>query len=155
MDWSSELGTLRSELDSFRRDRDQRIILEEAERQERLPQLKDLLLSLDIEATLSEMNRLLLDRRGDLKVYAPWDLQDEVEEGSEDAQDEDEEMEYEGDSVSAILTWEEEGTREIAVDLVMAGQRFYLQVNGTEVRRLEQDDIRKALIQAFKEELGF
>ena len=84
-------------------------------------------------------------------VYAPWDPPDqedeELEEGEEDPEDD-------SDVVSAILTWEEQGSNEISVDMGLAEKAIYLQVNGTGIR-LEADAVRQALLHALREALGF
>ena len=150
MDWSSDLRELRSELNDFRREQQRRASVEEAERQERWAQMKSLVQSLQIEGALSEMNRLLLDGKGEVEMYAPWEIEEDA--GEEELVEEDE-IEEESDSASAILVWEEEETKEIAVDIGMAEGGLYLQVNGTGIR-LEQEAVRKALIRAFREEIG-
>ena len=60
--------------------------------------------------------------------------------------------EEETDFVTAILSWDEQGEREIAVDLGLTEQGFYLQVNGADVR-LERGALERALVEAFREEL--
>ena len=118
-----------------------------------MAEVKDLFSSLAIEEDLGEINRVLLDGHGELEMYTPWD--DEIAEDR--SRDEgtpigDDEIEEEGDSVSAILTWEEQGSRELAVDLGITLNGYYLQVNGEDVRP-ERDSVRQALIQAFREEI--
>ena len=154
MDWSSGLRDVKRDLDELRRQREDRNRKEEAERQKRIAEGTSLFQSLQIEAALREMNSLLLGGQGELEVYSPGDLEEEeVEEEAEDVAEDDEESEEETDSMFAILTWEEEGTREIAVDLGITPKGFYLEVNGAEVR-LEQEAVHQALISAFKEEVG-
>ena len=151
MDWSSELVALRQEMEPTRRELERQGAIDEAERQQRLAEVKDLCASLAIEEDLGEVNRVLLDGHGELELYTPWD--DEAEEDtSRDKGYPIGDDEVEGDSVSAILTWEEQGSREIAVDLGITLNGYYLQVNGKDVRP-ERDAVRQALIQAFREAL--
>ena len=154
MDWSSELRDLRRDLDSLRGERARLAGIEEGERQQRLAQMKDLFDSLRVEDALGEMNRLLLDGKGELETFAPWGIEEE-EPADEDGEtlDEDEETEEFTDSVSAILIWEDDGNMELAVDMGMTEKGFFLQVNGNDVR-LQEDALRQALIQAFREGEG-
>ena len=156
MDWSSELRALREEMDSRRTEPESEDIIDEAEREARLAQLKDLFQSLQIEESLSEMNRVLLDNQGVLEVYAPWELEEDVEEEEDDVLEEDfeedEELYEESDAASAVLSWGK-GTRVLAVDIEMGQKGFYLEVNDTDVS-LDQNAVKQALIQAFREEMG-
>ena len=153
MDLSSDLRELRRELDTLRSERDRQATIDEAERQERIAQVQSLFQSLGVEGTLSEMNRVLLDGRGEVEVYAPWIPQENGGDEDEEDLEEDEETEEDNDSVSAILTWDEEGTREVAVDMGMTSNGMYVQVNGNDTR-LDKDALNRALIRAFREELG-
>ena len=155
MDWSSELRELKVDLDSFRRERERRAGVEEAERQQRRAEMNGLFQSLQIKESLSEMNRLLMDGQGELEVYVSWEpVEANVDEEEGETDGENEELEEETDSVSAILTWQEEGTREIVVDVGMLEKGYFLEVNGEDIR-LEQDALRQALVRALREELGF
>ena len=51
-----------------------------------------------------------------------------------------------------ILTWEERGERELAIDLGVTDDGIYVQVNGIEVRA-EREALEPALLQAFRGEL--
>ena len=153
MDWSSELRELRKELDGLRKERDRQNIIEEAEIQERNAQIKNTFQSLQVQGALEEMNRQLLDGQGQLEVYAPGELAtDDSDEGAEEIEDEDE-VEEVSDTMSAVLNWEEDEAREIAVDMGMTLKGIYLEVNGTDIC-LDQDALRSALIRAFSDEVG-
>ena len=155
MDWSSDLRSLRSELDSLRRERQRQARAEEADRERRFTQAREVFQSLRVEESLNEMNRLLLDGQGDLRLYAPWEVEEDAESGYDDVVDDDEDFdEEEGEVFSAILTWEEGGTREIAVDIGMTEKGFYLQVNGDDVRSPDEGSVRQSLIRALREEIG-
>ena len=148
MDWTSELRGVKEELEPLRQERERQAIVEEAERQDRLAEVKKFFDSLKIEEMLGEMNRVLLAGQGNLEVYTPWDTEESP------AGEEDEDGDYEeSDSVSAVLGWDEGGPLEIAVDVGPGSDRYYLQVNGVDIR-LEEDAIQQALLRAFRDELG-
>ena len=152
MDWADELRQLRSEVDSLRLERAQQMEMEERERAERHAQLKDAFESLQVEELLEEMNRVLLDRQGEVTVYSPWaTISETLAPGEEDEEDEDGPEEA-ADVASAILTWVEDGPREIVVDLGVGLEDLYLQVNGADIR-MRDDALKQALKRAFREEL--
>lgn len=155
MDWPSDLKALRNELDPFRRERARLASLEHEEYQERLIQLKHMFESLEIERSLEDINRELLDDMGEVEVFAPWDPPEIGDDEADDSDEisEDDEGEIEEDVASAVLSWDEQGSCEIGVDMGLAERNIYLQVNGTEIRP-EPDAVRQALIQAFREEIG-
>lgn len=154
MDWSEELRSLRGELDSLRREREKHAAEDEVVRQQRRGEIKALFQTLRIEQSLSDMNRALLDSAGELEVFAPGEPGEELQEDDHDDDVvEGEEVEEESESMAGILTWEEDGTREIAVDLGITDEGPYLEVNGAGIR-LEEEAIRQALIRAFRDEVG-
>ena len=153
MEWSSELREIRRALDDLRRERERQAKTEEAELQQRNTEIKNAFQSLQIQDALQEMNRQLLDGQGELEIYAPGELAtDDADEGEEELED-DGEIEEVSDTMSAVLTWEEGGASEIAVDMGMTLRGIYLEVNGTEIR-LDHDALKRALIRAFSEEVG-
>ena len=157
MDWSQELRTLRGEVDSLRRERQRQSEEEEVIRQQHRAETKALFQTLRIEQALGEMNRALLDGAGGLEVFSPGEPGGDLHEGQDDEDEmkmeEEEEVEEESESMAGILTWEERGAREIEVDLGITDGGPYLEVNGTDIR-LEEEAVRQALIQAFKDEMG-
>ena len=58
----------------------------------------------------------------------------------------------ESDYISSMLTWDEDGEREIAVDLAFGEQGIALMVNEVDIRP-EQDALEQALVSAFREQL--
>ncbi len=154
MDWTSELRGVKEELEPLRQERERQAIVEEAERQDRLAEVKKFFDSLKIEEMLGEMNRVLLAGQGNLEVYTPWDTEESPAGEEEEMAEEDEDGDYEeSDSVSAVLGWDEGGPLEIAVDVGPGSDGYYLQVNGVDIR-LEEDAIQQALLRAFRDELG-
>ena len=56
------------------------------------------------------------------------------------------------DVITTILSWEEGGEMEIAVDLGLSDEGIYLQINEIEIRP-ERDALEQGLIVAFRDEL--
>ena len=148
MAWHDTLLELREELAEARADRLQRASEEAAEIGKQRDELTQLAASLGISDVLSDMNRTLLDGKGELETIVSW----EPGEQDDDPSPDDDEDEEEADGISAFLTWEEGEEREIAVDLGLAEDGIYLQVNGVDIRR-EREALEVALIEAFRDEL--
>ena len=147
MAWQDTLLELREELAEARADLLQRASEEAAEIGKQRDELTRLADSLGISDVLSEMNRTLLDGKGEIETIVSWEPEQEDDDLSPDDDDEEE-----ADGISAFLTWEEAEEREIAVDLGLAEDGIYLQVNGVDIRP-ERDALETALIQAFRDEL--
>jgi hypothetical protein len=154
MDWSEEMRQFRTELDSLRLERARQIELEEDERRIAIAQMKDAFEALQVEGLLVDMNRYLLDQRGEVNVYLPWDIesQDEIDANQVDGEEYDETQD-DSDVFSAVLTWDEEGVREVAANVGIGVDDLYLRVNGADIR-MKDDALRKALLRAFQDELG-
>ena len=151
MAWQDTLVELREELAAARAQRLQRAAEEAAEISKQRDELTRLAASLGISDVLSEMNRTLLDGKGEIETIVSWEPEQEDDDLSRDDRDGDEDEE-EADGISAFLTWEEAEEREIAVDLGLAEDGIYLQVNGVDIRP-ERDALETALIVAFRDEL--
>ena len=147
MAWQDTLLELREELAAARAERLQRASEEAAEIGKQRDELTRLADSLGISDVLSEMNRTLLDGKGEIETIVSWEPEQEDDDLSPDDDDEEE-----ADGISAFLTWEEAEEREIAVDLGLAEDGIYLQVNGVDIRP-ERDALETALIEAFRDEL--
>ena len=63
-----------------------------------------------------------------------------------DVEDDDEE------AITNILSWDEDGDREIAVEIILDEEGVSLQVNGVEIRP-EREALEQALVEAFRDEL--
>ena len=148
MAWQDTLLELREELAAARAERLQRALEEAAQISKQRDELTRLAASLGISDVLSEMNRTLLDGKGEIETIVSW----EPEEEDGDLSPDDDEDEEEADGISAFLTWEEAEEREIAVDLGSAEDGIYLQVNGVDIRP-EREALEAALIEAFRDEL--
>jgi len=148
MAWQETLHKLREELADLRSERQQQAAAEEEEQRQQQAKLTEFAASWDIPALLAEMNRVLLDGGGQVETMTSW----ESEDGDDLFYLGDGEDDEEGDFVTALLSWDEQGEREIAVDLGQTEQGFYLQVNGADVR-LDRDALERALVEAFRDEL--
>ncbi len=151
MAWQDTLLELREELAEARAQRLQRASEEAAEISKQRDQITQLAASLGISDVLSEMNRTLLDGKGEIETIVSWEPEQEDDDLSGDNRDDDD-AEEEADGISAFLTWEEADEREIAVDLGLAEDGIYLQVNGVDIRP-EREALEVALIEAFRDEL--
>lgn len=147
MAWLDSLSELKEELAGVRAERLSQTSVDEAEIQEERDELSRLAESLAVSDLLAEMNSTLLDGQGSVEKIVSWES-DEEDGGDEEA-DPDEE---DADVIALILTWEERGERELAIDLGVTDDGIYVQVNGIEVRA-EREALEPALLQAFREEL--
>ena len=153
MPWQDTLVNLRSELAQVRAERQQQANDAEAELQKVRGELSQTLDTLGISGLLSEMNSTLLEGKGAIETMVSWDSDDEgSDEDEDDADFETENEEGEEEIITTVLTWEEAGQREIAVEVVSTEQGPALQVNGVDIR-LERDALEDALVEAFRDEL--
>lgn len=153
MAWRDTLLSIQEELAEVRAERLREAREEDAERQTQRQRLSDVAASLEIAQLVIEMNEVLLNGDGIIEAYNSWegpheDISADAELIDLDLGDDDEDAEY----VSVELTWEENGEREIAVDLGLSEEGLYLQVNGIDVRP-EREALEQALLEAFREEL--
>lgn len=153
MAWQDDLLELKKELADVRAERRQQAAEDEAEHQRQVERLSSFASSLAISDLLAEMNNVLLDGEGEVETFAPWDTTEEdTEEEDDDLLFDDDELEEDTDTFTAILAWEEDGEREIEVDLGITDEGFYLQVNGSGIRP-ERRALEQALLRAFRDEL--
>ena len=152
MAWRDTLQELQQELAEVRAQRSQRATEEALQREAQRKRLTELAASLEISRLVAEMNAVLLKGAGAIASYASWEGPPVSEVDDDDDLLLEEDDQEEADFVSAELTWEEDGEREIAVDLGIGEEGLYLQVNGIDVR-LERPALEQALVEAFREEL--
>ena len=151
MAWRDTLYALRDELAEVRAQRIARAAEEETRLNENRNQLVSFADSLAISGLLLEMNSTLLQDQGAVQRTNSWDT-DIALEDDEDELDFDPEEDPDEDAVTAVLSWEEAGDREIAVEVVATPEGISLQVNGVEIRP-ERDALEQALVEAFRDEL--
>ena len=144
MAWQDILNNLKQELAEARAGREERLDQKELDLAEERAELHALVDSLGVFGLLSDMNVTLLDGRGVVETEVSWDV------GLDD--DDDEEELDEADVVTTVLSWDEGGELEIAVDLGMADGGAFLQVNGIAVR-LDRAALEGSLVEAFRDEL--
>ena len=147
MAWRDTLGRLREELAEGRAERQRLAAAEDAEIQQQREELSRQATTLGITQLLNEMNATLLNGQGDIETIVSWEAPAEG-----DDEDVDDLEEEEADLIATILTWEEAGEREIAVDLGLGEDGAYLQVNGVAIRP-EGAALEQALAEAFRDEL--
>ena len=154
MAWQDTLNSLQTELAEVRAERLRQAKIEEGQRQSERQRLVDLSNSLQINQLIEDMNQVLLRREGSVESYSSWDPPEDSPGDDPDtlhlANDDDDEDD--ADYISAVLTWDEDGEREIAIDLGLSNEGPYLQINGIDVRP-EREALEQALVEAFREEL--
>ena len=154
MQWRNALSALRDELVQVRAERQRRAMAADAELQQARQELSRLAASLAISELLAEMNNSLLGGQGDIEASVSWDpsqasVEEEDENELETSDDEDEDQE---DAITQVLSWDEFGEREIAVELVLVEDGASVQVNGVEVRP-DREALEQALLEALRDEL--
>ena len=152
MAWRDTLESLRTELAQTRQERSRQAQVEETQHQEQRDQLSRMATELAMSQLLEEMNSVLLGGSGELESYKSWEsdsTESTQEKGLFPLDDGDE---GDADYISAVLDWEEGGEREIAIDLGIADEGMYLQVNEIDTRP-EREALEQALVEAFREEL--
>ena len=154
MTWRETLEGLKEELTDVRAQRQRRMDEEEAGLQKERDDLSKMVQDLGVYELLSEMNVTLLDGKGEIETIIGWvsgddnlDLESEISLNSDDPEEDDD-----TDVVTTILSWDEGGELEIAVDLGLSDDGIYLQINEIEIRP-ERPALEQGLIEAFRDEL--
>ena len=154
MTWRETLEGLKEELTNIRAQRQSRVDEEAAGLQKEREDLSNKAQELGINELLAEMNNTLLDGNGAIETIVGWVTADddlELEPGvNMDGEEPDEDDDT--DVITTILSWEEGGDLEIAVDLGLSNDGIYLQINEIEIRP-EQAALEQGLIEAFRDEL--
>ena len=154
MTWRETLEGLKEELTDVRAHRQRRMDEEEAGLQKERDDLSKMVQDLGVYELLAEMNVTLLDGKGEIETIIGWvagdndlDLESEISLNSDDPEEDDD-----TDVVTTILSWDEGGELEIAVDLGLSDDGIYLQINEIEIRP-ERPALEQGLIEAFRDEL--
>ena len=154
MTWRETLEGLKDELTNIRARRQSRVDEEAASLQKEREDLSNRAQELGINELLAEMNNTLLDGNGAIETIVGWVTADddlELEPGiSMNGEEPDEDDDT--DVITTILSWEEGGDLEIAVDLGLSDDGIYLQINEIEIRP-ERSALEQGLIEAFRDEL--
>ena len=154
MSWRETLEGLKEELTDVRAQRKRQVDEEKAGLQKERDDLSKMAQNLGVGDLLVEMNTTLLDGKGEIETIIGWvsdgdDL--ESEPGISMNGDEPEEDDN-TDVITTILSWDEGGELEIAVDLGLSDDGIYLQINEIEIRP-ERNALEQGLIEAFRDEL--
>ena len=153
MQWRDAITELRAELAQVRAERQRQAATAADELLQAHQELSRLSDSLGISELLSDLNNNLLDGQGEIEAIVSWDPSQTIAEADEDElevlEDEDENQD---DVITQVLSWEEFGEREIAVELVLVEDGTSVQVNGVEVRP-DRGALEQALLDAFRDEL--
>ena len=155
MTWRDTLEGLKQDLNEVRAQRQSRVEEEEAGLKKERDDLSLMAKNLGVDELLAEMNFTLLDGKGEIETIIGWESDDEdaeddlgigiIDEASEDD-------DGDTDVITTILSWDEGGDLEIAVDLGLSKDGIYLQINEIEIRP-EREALEQGLIEAFKDEL--
>ena len=155
MTWRDTLEGLKQELTEVRSQRQRRVEEEDAGLQKERDDLSRMAKDLGVDELLAEMNATLLDGKGEIQTIIGWesddgdpDLEGVISMNGDEPDDDDEDT----DVITTILSWEEGGEMEIAVDLGLSDEGIYLQINEIEIRP-ERDALEQGLIVAFRDEL--
>ncbi len=155
MTWRDTLEGLKQELTEVRTQRQRRVEEEDADLQKERDDLSRMAKDLGVDELLAEMNATLLDGKGEIQTIIGWesddgdpDLEGVITMNGDEPDDDDEDT----DVITTILSWEEGGEMEIAVDLGLSDEGIYLQINEIEIRP-ERDALEQGLIVAFRDEL--
>ena len=155
MTWRDTLEGLKQELIEVRTQRQRRVEEEDAGLQKERDDLSSMAKDLGVDELLAEMNATLLDGKGEIQTIIGWesddgdpDLDGVISMNGDEPDDDDEDT----DVITTILSWEESGEMEIAVDLGLSDEGIYLQINEIEIRP-ERDALEQGLIVAFRDEL--
>ena len=153
MAWRDTLIALRAELAQVRAERRRHAAEEEAELGKIRQDLSHMSDSLEISGLLYEMSSTLLSGKGEVETIVSWEVdRDEPASTEDDLESESEDPPDEEDIITTVLSWEEDGEREIAVEVLSTQQGTSLQVNGVDIRP-ERDALQQALVEAFRDEL--
>ena len=159
MAWQDTLNDLREELADVRLGRLQRAEDDEAKLVKSHQEMAALSDSLGIGQLLSEMNTTLLEGRGEIETLVSWDQESDGGDSESDSDDDigfnepgPDNDEDDEETITNLLSWDEDGDREIAVEVILDEEGISLQVNGVEIRP-ERDALEQALVEAFRDEL--
>lgn len=152
MAWRDTLRELRDDLAEIRAQRQTQRQADEAEQQAQRLELASISESLHLTGLLQEMNSVLLNGQGQVENISSWEEEKEEDldeslltlDGLEEPEDE--------DFINVVLTWEEDGEREIVLDLGFGEPEMSLLVNGVDIRP-EQEAVEQALVEAFRMQL--
>ena len=155
MTWRDTLEGLKQELTEVRARRQGQVAEDEAGLQKERDDLSRMAQTLGVDELLAEMNATLLDGKGEIETIVGWESapgNPELDPGISMNGDEPDEDDEDTDVITTVLSWEEGGEMEIAVDLGLSNDGIYLQINEIEIRP-EREALEQGLVEAFRDEL--
>ena len=154
MTWRETLEGLKQELTDVRVERQRRVEEDEAGLKKEREDLSLMAQNLGVDELLAEMNATLLDGKGEIETIIGWEPSgDELDLDPGISMNGDEPDDGEDtDVITTILSWDEGGEMEIAIDLGLSDEGIYLQINEIEIRP-EREALEQGLIVAFRDEL--
>ena len=154
MSWRETLEGLKEELTNVRAQRERQVDEEKAGLQKERDDLSKMAQNLGVDDLLAEMNTTLLDGKGEIETIIGWvsDGDDLKSEPGISMNGDEPEEDDNTDVITTILSWDEGGELEIAVDLGLSDDGIYLQINEIEIRP-ERNALEQGLIEAFRDEL--
>jgi hypothetical protein len=155
MTWRETLEGLKEDLNEVRVQRQKQVDEDEAGLEKERDGLSQTARELGVDGLLAEMNATLLDGKGKVETIVGWESSDEdldIDPGISMNGGEPDDGDDDTDVITTILSWNEGGEMEIAVDLGLSDEGIYLQINEIEIRP-EREALEQGLIEAFRDEL--
>jgi len=155
MTWRETLEGLKEDLNEVRAQRQKQVDEDEAGLKKERDGLSQTARELGVDGLLAEMNATLLDGKGEVETIVGWESSDEdldIDPGISMNGGEPDDGDDDTDVITTILSWNEGGEMEIAVDLGLSDEGIYLQINEIEIRP-EREALEQGLIEAFRDEL--
>ncbi len=155
MTWRETLEGLKEDLNEARAQRQKQVDEDEAGLKKERDGLSQTARELGVDGLLAEMNATLLDGKGKVETIVGWESSDEdldIDPGISMNGGEPDDGDDDTDVITTILSWNEGGEMEIAVDLGLSDEGIYLQINEIEIRP-EREALEQGLIEAFRDEL--
>ena len=155
MTWRETLEGLKEDLNEVRAQRQKQVDEDEAGLEKERDGLSQTARELGVDGLLAEMNATLLDGKGKVETIVGWESSDEdldIDPGISMNGGEPDDGNDDTDVITTILSWNEGGEMEIAVDLGLSDEGIYLQINEIEIRP-EREALEQGLIEAFRDEL--
>ena len=149
------LEGLKEDLNEVRAQRQKQVDEDEAGLEKERDGLSQTARELGVDGLLAEMNATLLDGKGKVETIVGWESSDEdldIDPGISMNGGEPDDGDDDTDVITTILSWNEGGEMEIAVDLGLSDEGIYLQINEIEIRP-EREALEQGLIEAFRDEL--
>ncbi|HCG90334.1 MAG TPA: hypothetical protein DEZ08_00640 [Dehalococcoidia bacterium] len=150
-DWEDSLSNLSIDIENIRKERLELDAENRKEDQANRKLLLETANNLELESLLQSINEKILHNNGIITINNSWESETDFNE-PEPEPNADEQDEEDTDYISYVLDWDEDGEREIAIDIGLEDGSMYLEINGHDVA-LEAPEIQQMLINVIQEEL--